>query len=83
MKERSKSLFEETASNIPSARFGANPDESPKTKSEFQGGKKVSERKENTRIFYEDGSKTIERHTFVFYSDGTREENIEKHTVYS
>ena len=36
-------------------------------------GKKVSEKKENTRVIYDEGSKTIEKYSHIFYSDGTHE----------
>lgn len=58
------------------------PSKSSAGKSEAKG-KKVSEKKENTRIFYEEGCKVVEKLTMIYYSDGTVEENIEKHTVYS
>ena len=52
-------------------------------KPQMSGDKKVSERKENTRILYEMGSKTTERRVQILYEDGSREQNIETHTVYS
>lgn len=49
------------------------------SKSAFHGtdkGKKISEKKENTHVYYEDGCKITETVITVTYNDGTMEENI-------
>jgi hypothetical protein len=71
--------FEEMGKNLANSR---SPSKSSAGKNEAKG-KKVSEKKENTRIFYEEGCKVVEKLTMIYYSDGTVEENIEKHTVYT
>lgn len=43
----------------------------------------MSEKKENIKIYYEDGAKVTEKYTQILYSDGSKEENIEKHTIYA
>ena len=46
-------------------------------------GKKMSEKRENIRTYYEDGAKIIETTTKVLYNDGSIEENTEKRTIYT
>jgi hypothetical protein len=79
-----KSLLEEIPSNTLSTNFNPGSKTEPSAfKSKFKDGKQVSERKENIRVYYESNSKTTEKHTQIFYSDGTREENIETHTIFT
>lgn len=40
-------------------------------RSEGKGDRKVSEKKENIKIYFEEGSKVTEKYTQLFYSDGT------------
>ena len=35
--------------------------------SEYKDGKKISEKKENTRIYYENNAKVTEKHTKIYY----------------
>lgn len=56
-----------------------------KTRSSENSGirkKKIIEKRENSKIYYEENSKIIETTIKLIYSDGTTEENIDKRTIY-
>lgn len=71
-----KTVFDDI-SNVsnrpPSGKGGIISQEENPLKWDLLAGKKVSEKKENTRVIYEEGSKTIEKYSHIYYSDGTHE----------
>lgn len=45
-------------------------------------GKKVAEKIENSKVFFQEGSKVIETTTKLIYNDGSVEENVDRRTIY-
>ena len=83
LRSSEKSIFKELSSNVPSSNIDKGLSQMRSGLSGFKDGKKISEKKEDTRILFEDGAKITETHSKIFYEDGTREENIQRHTVFS
>ena len=70
-REYQQSVFSQLSQNPSVLVSSLSPSKGAPQKPEPKSGKKISVRKQNTRVYFEQGSKVTEKHTQIIYSDGT------------